>query len=75
MDFIEGSQLIIKAYEKQAEERAFTLYATKYAWMDESNYIPFETFFNPKKEDNRPVEEILQEVRETLNANQGRWAS
>jgi len=74
-DLIDGIELITKAYEKQAEEKAFKLYAAQYAWMDDKNFVTFNEFFNPDKQvtDNRPASNILSVVRTLLNANKGGW--
>lgn len=72
---IDGIELIAKAYEKQAEERAFKLYAAQYVWMNEDNFVTFNDFFNPDKQvtDDRPASNILSEVRTLLNTNKGGW--
>ena len=68
MDIENGSSLIIKAMEKQAEERAFQLYVSKYAVMDEKTYIPFEKFYQkPTQVEVKPVDEILNDVKDILN--------
>ena len=76
LDFLDGAELIITAYEKQAEERAFQLYLTKYAWMDESNFVSFDDFINQSNSSSnqQSVDEILSDVAEILNSNKGRWA-
>lgn len=75
MDVMDGIELILKAYEKRAEERAFTLYASRYGWMDKESFIPFNEFHNPEKPvtENKSVEEILKEVENTLDTFKGRW--
>lgn len=68
MDIESGSSLIIKGMEKQAEERAFKLYVSKYAMMDEKTYIPFEKFYQkPSEVEVKPVDEILSDVKDILN--------
>jgi len=69
MPLDDGVQLIVKAKEKQEEQRAWDLYLTKYSYMDENTYIPFEDFFKPKqqKESNESVEDILKGVKESID--------
>ena len=69
MDIENGTSLIIKGMEKQTEERAFKLYVSKYAMMDEKSYIPFEKFYQKptQVEVVKPVENILNDVKDILN--------
>ena len=57
--------------EKQAEERAFQLYVSKYAVMDEKTYIPFEKFYTKSQSastvEEKPANEILNDVKDILN--------
>jgi hypothetical protein len=74
MDIEEGIELILRAYEKRSEERAFQLYLTKYPWMNEENYMPFEEFYNPKTHnENKHLteEQILLEVKDILDSFKG----
>lgn len=44
--------------------------------MTEENYMTFEEFLNPKQTiDDRPVDEILNEVKDTLSTFKGRWVA
>ncbi|ALY08073.1 hypothetical protein BhaS171_00017 [Bacillus phage vB_BhaS-171] len=66
----DGTDLIIKALQKRAEERAFQLYTVKYQQMDKENYISFEDFYNPQqpKVESKSEEEILKDVKRILTA-------
>lgn len=68
------TKLLINAYEKQSEEKAWQLYLTKYQHMTEENYVPFDEFYKPKRveETNKSAENILAEVREMMNSNDWR---
>lgn len=72
---LDGIELITKAFEKRNEEKAFQLYASKYANMNKDNFIPFNEFYNPKKpiDSNKPVQDILSDVKAILDGNKGRW--
>jgi ASC-1-like (ASCH) protein len=77
MDIEDGIQMINQIYEKQREDRHFTLYATQYPHMSEENYITFEEFYKPHKQDDLVVEsksseEILADVRELMNSHEWR---
>ena len=50
MNAEDGADLILKAFDKRNEERSFELYKSKYQWMDENNFVPFEKFHSPSKE-------------------------
>lgn len=71
----DGVKLIIKAYEKREEDKAFQMYIARYANMDESTYESFEEFYNPNRlvQSDRSAEEILEEVQETIDTYRGRW--
>lgn len=58
--------LIIKAFEKQEENRARNMWLMKYQHMDEKNFMPFSKFFRLQKEpvNKRSKEDILKEVEE-----------
>lgn len=46
--------------------------------MSEENYMTFEEFLKTQRqqpEDDKPVEEILSDVRDTLNTFKGRWVA
>jgi len=76
LDFLDGAELIVKAYEKREEDRAFKLYTAQYAWMNESNFVSFDDFINRARSSSnqQSVDEILSDVAEILNSNKGRWA-
>lgn len=77
MDIEDGSSLITKAFEKREEEKAFDLYKARYQWMDESTFMPFNQFYQPKKmpEKAKSEGEILSEVKEILDMAKGGWTS
>lgn len=56
------------------EERNFTLYATQYPNYTEDNFIQFEDFYKPQKinevDETKSAEEILNEVKETMDSNE-----
>lgn len=45
--------------------------------MTEENYMTFEEFLNRDESitDDRPVDEILNDVKETLDTFRGRWTT
>jgi benzoyl-CoA reductase/2-hydroxyglutaryl-CoA dehydratase subunit BcrC/BadD/HgdB len=74
MDIEDGIQMISQIYEKQREDRHFTLYVSQYPHFTEENFITFEEFYKPHKQADEVVEtkssqEILADVRELLNSN------
>lgn len=66
------TKLLIKAVEKQSEEKAWQLYLSKYPYMSEENYVPFEKFYNPQrgKEEAKSAEDILAEVKKLLDSHE-----
>lgn len=73
MDVDDGIEMITQIYEKQKEERYFTLYATQYPNMTKDNFIQFEEFYKPQKKhevvEEKTAEQIIKEVREMLNSH------
>lgn len=70
LSFEEGIELIQKAIEKQAEERAFQLYVACYPWMTEKDFIPFEEFYKPHSKvvtNNQTADEIILEVKNIMD--------
>jgi len=45
--------------------------------MTDENYVTFEEFMKTQQpsNDDQPVEEILNDVKETLNTFKGRWTT
>lgn len=74
MDVYDGSEIIKKAMEKQAEDKAFQLYLTRFGDMTEETYMPFEKFYNPNsvEEEQKTADEILADVKELLNSTEWR---
>lgn len=71
---MDGIHLIAKAREKELEEKAWDLYKQKYALMDEKSYIPFTEWYKPQQpQEEQSTEEILKEVKNTLDVFKGRW--
>lgn len=69
-------KLLTKSLERHQEEKAWQMYLTKYPQMDEENYIPFREFYKPQqKTEVKSSEEILEEVKGTLDTFKGRWAT
>lgn len=71
LSFEEGIELIQKAIEKQAEERAFQLYVARYPWMTEKDFIPFEEFYKPPSRqvvtNNQTADEIILDVKNIMD--------
>ena len=76
MDVDEGREMIIKAYEKQNEDKAYQLYLMKYPDMTQENFIPFDEFYKPnrkeEKHQNESAEDILSNVRKMMDSNEWR---
>lgn len=72
MNVEDGAEMIVKAYEKQAEEKAWSMYLTLYPNMDEKNFVPFDRYYNPNrgKQETKTKEEILLEVKSLLDGNE-----
>lgn len=66
------TRLLVKAYEKREENKAWQAYLTKYAHMTEQDYIPFDEWFkiHPQHEE-KTEEEILLEVKGILDTFKG----
>lgn len=75
MDVLTGIKIINQAYEKKREEKMFQLYLMKYQHMDEKNFIPFSEFYKPVNQidEEESIEDILENVKNILDDNQGRW--
>lgn len=73
MNVEDGIEMIAQIYEKQREERSFSLYATQYPNMTEENFIQFEEFYKPRKKQEvvevKTAEEILKDVREMMDSH------
>jgi hypothetical protein len=67
MDFQQGCELILKAYEKREEEKAWQMWLTLYPNMKtRESFIPFKEFYKKQTQQisKRPAEEILAEAEE-----------
>lgn len=64
------TKLLQKAQEIKQREMMWDLYVSRYQLMTEETFVSFEDFYNPKAKelDNRPVEDILTDVREILDS-------
>lgn len=74
LDFDDGIKIINKSLDKQAEDRAFKLYAARYPWMGEEDFVPFHKFYNPEIQSQveyKTEAEILAEVKQTLDSFKG----
>ena len=63
------TNLIIGAWNRKDEDRAWSLYVSTYQNMTSDTFMTFDEFYNPKKaqkQDNRSAEEILEEVKGIL---------
>lgn len=74
MNVEDGIEMITHIYEKQREERNFTLYAATYPNMTKDNFIQFEEFYKPTRRnetlEEKTSEEILNEVKEAMDSNE-----
>lgn len=60
--FHRAAQIIMKAYEKTADEKLFFRWVTNY-----EKYISFDEFKNCLKGDDRSADEILDDVKDILD--------
>jgi len=68
----DGMDLIITAFEKKQEEKAWQMWLMQYQHMTKETYKPFEEFYQPIKnnkieQNHQSVEEILNDVKAILN--------
>ncbi|HSQ88100.1 hypothetical protein [Romboutsia sp.] len=63
MSWENAIELINKAYEKDFENKAFSIWLTKYPYMDENNFISFEEY---KKNFMQPTTNTLSSIEDTL---------
>lgn len=74
LHWIDGIDLINKAFEKREENKAWQMWIAKYPWMAKNEFIPFDKFYKkaiqPKNISQKPAQEILKEayeIRQKLN--------
>lgn len=69
--------MLSKAIDRVNENKAWQLYVNVNPHMTEENYMTFEEFLNRDESitDDRPVDEILNDVKETLDTFRGRWTT
>lgn len=76
MDIDDGVQMINEIYTKQREDKAYQLYLSIRPNMTEENYVTFEEFYNPQKQnevtESKTSSEILNEVKEMMNSHSWR---
>jgi len=64
MDFLTGTELLNKAYEKEADDKLY------FRWIAKYDYLSFDDFKiqlgSNKTKDNKSEEEILEDVSEIL---------
>lgn len=78
LEFGDGSDLILKAYEKREEDKAWQLYLARYQHMDEKSFMPFEEFYNPQpmqQIENKTEAEILESVKQILDSHKAQASS
>lgn len=73
----DGIDMLKTAYAEQREEKAYRLYLALRPNMTEKDYVTFENFYQPEKENEEPeedktAEEILQGVKEIMNSHSWR---
>lgn len=69
-------KLIAKSVERERENKAWQMYVSITPHMTDENHVTFEEFLKPQETIiDRPADEILVDVKETLNTFKGRWAS
>lgn len=67
-----GIDLVVRAFEKRSEEKAWERWLVELQGMDQSNFISFPAYYEklkPKKKgdrDRRSEEEILQDAESIL---------
>lgn len=74
MEFDEGIKFILKAFEKELEERLWDRWLVDYRHMDEKNFIDFEKYknMNLKSSNTKKIEQINkkdieQKVKEIID--------
>lgn len=70
------TRLLIRAFEKDEENKAWDLYLTKFPSMNKDNYINFDDFLKKTKckqpKEQQTVNEIREEFNKVKNIHQGR---
>lgn len=63
--------------DRDNENKAWQFYVSVNPHMTEENYMTFEEFLNRGKTntDDKSVNEILNDVKETLDTFRGRWTT
>ena len=64
LDCLTGARLIVKAREREEEQKQWKLYCSIYPHFTEESFIPFDEFYNKKKivRSGKAKEEIFDEV-------------
>lgn len=70
MDFEDGFELILKAFEKREEEKAWQMWLTLYPNMTKEKFMSFSEYYQKLRQpiSTRSTEEILAEVEEIRKA-------
>lgn len=67
------NRLLVGAYKKMNEERAWDLYVIQYPSYTEETFKPFHEFYNPEKqeehiEESKTAEEILKDTKALMDS-------
>lgn len=67
------NRLLVGAYKKMNEERAWDLYKAQYPSFTEENFKPFNEFYNPEEQEgnikeSKTAEEILKDTKKLMDS-------
>jgi hypothetical protein len=62
LDYADGIQLILKAFAKAEERKAWDLYVVKFQHMDKKNYMTFSKFYKQAQGQAEP-KQTTEEIR------------
>lgn len=67
------NRLLVGAYKKMNEERAWDLYVIQYPKYTEETFKPFNEFYNPEKQEKnvektKTAEEILKDTKALMDS-------
>lgn len=60
--------------ERENDNRLWELYVTDRQNMTEDTFVTFAEYSKPQVVDRRTEQEILNDVRMTMDNNQGKWS-
>lgn len=75
LDVKSVANLIVKAFEKEAEEMIWQKWLTELPYMDKENFVTFETYKDKhfqKQEPHKTDEEILADAENILKIASGK---